>query len=255
MFLERHVETSGTRLRFREAGAGDPVVALDGLPWRLPAVPETLAREYRVLEVALPGNATASESPLTGKEIAALAGPAVSALVDGGYTLVGTSFGASVALWLALQMPEQIEALVLISPVGILPADGFSAADGEDLKRRLFAHPEAARLPEPGPGAAALEQAALARLRSASHDGDLEAALAGVRCPTLVVFGQEDRVVSPEAARIYQDRVPNCNVAWVYDAGHAIAAERPEALAGLVLDYVRRRETFIVETRAGVVNP
>ena len=240
-------------LRYRQSGAGDPVVVIDGLPWRFPAIPETLAREYRVLELALPIDSTPGKTPLTAKETAEPMGRAVSDLVDGDYTLIGTSFGASVALWLALLTPDRVEALVLVSPVTIRPATGLSTVDDEDLKRRLFAHPDAAaRLPEPDPEATVSE---LARLRSAFHDGELEAALTGVRCPTLVVFGQEDRVIPPAAARIYQERVPNCNVAWVYDAGHVIAAERPEALTGLVLDYVKRRETFIVEDRAGVVNP
>ena len=256
-FAEGHVETYAGRLRYRESGAGYPVVVIDGLPWPHPVVPETLAREYRVLELALPADAPAGNASPTAREMADMASPVVSAMVEGGYTLIGTSFGASAALWLALQQPERVEALVLISPVGIGPSDGFSADDDQRLARRLLAHPEATELKHAPSGteAAALEQAALARLRLASHDSELEAGLADVRCPTLVVFGQEDRVVSPAAAHVYQERVPTCNVAWVYDAGHAIAAERPEALAGLVLDFVKRRETFVVEDRAGIINP
>ena len=256
-FAEGHIETYAGRLRYRESGAGYPVVVINGLPWRDPVVPETLAREYRVLEMTLPADAPAGDASPTAREMTDMASPVVSAMVDGGYTLIGTSFGASAALWLALRQPERVEALVLISPVGIEPAAGFSAEDDERLARRLFAHPEAAGLKQAPPDteAAELERAALARLRSVSHDSELEAGLAGVRCPTLVVFGQEDRLISPAAARVYQERVLTCNVAWVYDAGHAIAAERPEALAGLVLDYVKRRETFIVEDRAGIINP
>jgi hypothetical protein len=42
---------------------------------------------------------------------------------------------------------------------------------------------------------------------------------------------------------------------FVYDAGHAIAAERPEALAGVVSDFLERRETFIVSQVNTMINP
>ena len=67
--------------------------------------------------------------------------------------------------------------------------------------------------------------------------------------------GQADGTIDPEAPSIYRSRIPNCNVAFVYDAGHDIAAERPQALLNLVADYLERRETFIVQNRAGAINP
>ena len=84
---------------------------------------------------------------------------------------------------------------------------------------------------------------------------DLEAQLAGIQCPTLAVFGQADDTIDPVAPSIYRSRIPNCNVAFIYDAGHDIAAERPQALLNLVADYLERRETFIVQNRAGAINP
>ena len=86
-------------------------------------------------------------------------------------------------------------------------------------------------------------------------DAEMEARLPDVQCPTLVVFGQEDRSVHPDAAGIYRERIPNCNVAFVYAAGQDIAADRPQALVNLVSDYLERRETFIVQNRSGVINP
>ena len=42
------------------------------------------------------------------------------------------------------------------------------------------------------------------------------------RVQPLVLFGSEDKMVAPEAARIYRERIPNSNIAFVYDAGHLI---------------------------------
>ncbi len=93
------------------------------------------------------------------------------------------------------------------------------------------------------------------RPTNADAASDLESRLGEVQCPTLVVFGQEDQSVRRDAASIYRERVPNCSIAFVYDAGHDIAAERPQALVNLVSDYLERRETFIVQNRTSVINP
>ena len=131
------------------------------------------------------------------------------------YGLVGLSDGANAALDHALANPETVDVLVLVSPTAIRPGDGDPNGDAAGLE---------ARLPD-------------------------------VKCPTLVVFGQEDRSVQPDAASIYRERIPNCNIAFVYAAGHDIAADRPQALVNLVSDYLERRETFIVQNRSGVINP
>ncbi len=131
------------------------------------------------------------------------------------YGLVGVSDGANAALQHALESPERVEALVLVSPTAVRPAAGDAN------------------------GAAA----------------ELEARLTDVQCPTLVVLGRDDKSVAPEAAGIYRERIPNCNIAFVYAAGHDIVGDRPEALLNLVSDYLERRETFIVQNRTSVINP
>jgi hypothetical protein len=49
--------------------------------------------------------------------------------------------------------------------------------------------------------------------------------------------------------------MPNCHYVLVYDAGHAIAAERPEALTTTITDFLDLRETFIVSRRDSRINP
>jgi hypothetical protein len=41
----------------------------------------------------------------------------------------------------------------------------------------------------------------------------------------------------------------------VYDAGHVIEAERPEALFAAVRDFLDQRETFIVSRKSTIINP
>ncbi len=93
----------------------------------------------------------------------------------------------------------------------------------------------------------------IVRPNAAGADAALQNQIAQIQCPTLVVFGQEDPLAA--SASVYRERIPNCNIAFVYDAGHDIPAERPQALLNLVADYLQRRETFIVQNRSSVISP
>lgn len=84
------------------------------------------------------------------------------------------------------------------------------------------------------------------RMLDAPHDEELEGRLGDIACPTLVVFGTDDRLVRREAARVYTERIQLVNLSLVYDAGHVVSADRPDVLTRLVVDYVERRDTFVV---------
>ena len=181
---------------------------------------------------------------------------AAAQLAPEGYTLIGASFAAHVSLWQALQAPQLIEALVLIAPTAILPAADAMASAPDALMERLFAHPDTARSAISIDADILAKELALAqRLTGGAHDAEAERRLADMACPTLAIFGAEDRLVAPEAPRIYRERIANSNLSFVYDAGHLIEAERPEALINAVSDYVAQRETFIVGRQSGVINP
>jgi pimeloyl-ACP methyl ester carboxylesterase len=71
----------------------------------------------------------------------------------------------------------------------------------------------------------------------------------------MVVFGTADQVVPPTVRRTYRERMPNCHYMLVYDAGHAVADERPEALTNTIIDFLDLREAFIVSRRDSRINP
>jgi len=258
---EDYVEVDGFRIRSWEAGPPRPagaVVMLEGMTWGLSTLRDALAQKYRVIALELPG---LGESPANARsqsvqELANTVAQASAQVVPENYTLIGTSFGANVALWQTLQSPDKVEALVLIAPTAILPAAGPMAGTPEETAKRLFAHPEKARgLPSVDPAIVAKEQALVQRLTGGMHDAEAERRLGEIPCATLVLFGSEDKMVAPEAARLYRAQIPNSHIAFVYDAGHLIEAERPEALVNAVSDYVELRETFIVGRQTGIINP
>ena len=105
------------------------------------------------------------------------------------------------------------------------------------------------------PELASRRLALVRRLRGPGRDAELEAGLRGLPTPALVVFGTRDGVVSPDMGRIYKDLMHNAHLVFVYDAGHAIAAERPEAFAEVVGDFLQRTEAFVISRSKTVILP
>lgn len=257
-FNEGHLEVDGFRIRYQEAGQGDTVVMLDGITWGLTGLHQALARSYRVVAIEVPGfgNSPANTLSQSVKDLANTVAQAASRVGLEKYTLIGTSFSANVALWQTLLSPESVEALVLISPTSIQPIGDPTAGPAGQIAGQLFAHPENARsLPSPDPAVSAREHALVQRLQGLTHDAELESRIGEIECPTQVVFGLKDRMVSSQAGSIYREKIPNSNFSIVYDAGHIILADRPEALIDLVVDYVERRDTFVVGHHSSLINP
>jgi hypothetical protein len=48
---------------------------------------------------------------------------------------------------------------------------------------------------------------------------------------------------------------PRLHLVFVYEAGHAIAAERPEAFTEVVSDFLDRHDAFVVSRTPTVIHP
>jgi pimeloyl-ACP methyl ester carboxylesterase len=203
-FTEAFVEAGGFRIRYVEAGIGHPIIYLHeagGL--QLSPSRELLAQTFRVIALELPENGRSASI----EDLARNLNAAVAALGIERYSVMGTSFGSSVALWMAILRPESVEAIVLSAP---------AAPPREELFEKL-----AAELPQ----------------------------------PVLVLFGTEDKVTPPEGPRLYRELLQSCHIMFVYGAAQAIDADRPEAFASLVGDFLTRKEQFVVRETSALIHP
>jgi pimeloyl-ACP methyl ester carboxylesterase len=259
-FCEGHVEADGFHIRYMAAGEGAPLIHLPGAGGlRLTAGHDLLSRHFRVIAFEMPGFGRSPENSRTRDmpEMAATMARAVDALGLDAFSLMGTSFGGKTALFLTLQHPERVRALVLEAPAAIRP-EGAHPPSGtpEEMARRLYAHPERlAPIPAPDPAVRAKTERLVGRLRGPDRDVDLEKQLPSLATPTLVLFGTLDRVIPPDMGHLYKELMPNSHLVFVYDAGHAISAERPEAFAEVVTDFVERREAFVISRTETVIHP
>jgi len=220
-FTKRLVRSDGSQVRYLEAGHGEPVVVLARIddPSSLP-LSNLLAEHFHifVFDVSHLAPPASDERPLLPRDLARNLARAATAAGLTRYALVSTSADVAVALWQAIDVPQQIDALVLISPALVL-------SDRSDPGSDLFADPE------------------------------LVSRLSELQAPVLLLVGTEDQAIPRETGRMYVERVPHCYYILVYDAGRAIEAERPEALFAVVRDFLERRETFIVKRPGTAFNP
>lgn len=258
-FSEGWVEADGFRIRYMQAGEGPVLVHVHGAGGlRLTRGHDLLCQKRKVIVFEMPGFGRSPENTRsrTTADLAETMGAAIRALDIASCDLLGTSFGARVALWLTVQSPELVSTLVLESPAAIRRA-GSAPPSGapEDRARVLYAHPERFPPPPIDPNVQARTQAFVMRVRGPDRDPDLEAAMRRVDTPTLVLFGTRDVLMPPELGRHYKALLPNAHLVFVYDAGHAISTERPEAFADVTLDFLQRREAFVINRHPTLICP
>ena len=240
-FEESHVEADGFRIRVLERGSGDPLIFFHtarGI--RLTPAHVRLAETRRVIALEAPGFGSSPVNERT-RDMAELAPTMLTAAGALGLTtfdLMGHSFGAKLALWAAIQSPDAVRALVLIAPSAIRPEDWHLPAVQEDVD------------PEIGRKQAAL----VARLFGPPVDDELEDRMGEVACPVLALFGTRDELIATTFARRYRELIPKANVVFVYDAGHSITEDRPEATAALIEDFLEEPGGFLVNRTSGALS-
>jgi len=272
---QRWVLVGGQPVNTIDWGEGPAIVFVHGLSgcWTnwLEQLP-VFAGERRVVAIDLPGF---GYSPL-GSEPISMSGYA--RLLDGllaelgvdAATVVGNSMGGFIGAELAIAFPQRVERLVLISAAGIsthrdphvvravptlrrlervlLGGGGWLAAKSDAVASHprlreaalgvVVRHPR--RLPPPltaeqvrGSGKPGFMQALEAVL-----DYELRDRLAEIACPTLVVWGDGDRLIHVGDADVFAELIPDSRKVIFEDTGHMAMLERPAAFNALVRDFL-----------------
>jgi pimeloyl-ACP methyl ester carboxylesterase len=260
----RWVRVDGRWVNVVDIGSGPVLVFLHGLAgcWQnwLETIPE-FARDHRVIALDLPGFGA---SPMPAQTISM---PGYARMLDELFvtlgvdsaTLVGSSMGGFVACEFAIRYAAQVERLCLASPAGLSMEhmrnernQGFKArvenylffgtgwlasksdrvVRSERLRRALLmlvaAYPE--RLSP---------QLVVEQVRGAGKPGfndaldamtgyPLRDRLGEIGAPTLVVWGELDRLVPVADAGEFEWLIPNARKVVYEDTGHLVMLERPD---------------------------
>ncbi|HWI29047.1 MAG TPA: alpha/beta hydrolase [Stellaceae bacterium] len=254
---ERTVEVNGFPCRIWEKGSGDPLfylAGLSGLPRWTPFL-DRLAERRCVVAPSIPGFPGAAGHDRLDQPLDWVA--AVLDLLEGaglaGGDLIGASVGGTLAAEAAAMAPGLVKRLVLIAPFGLYdksfpPPDLWGQKPGS-WPQLLASRPEAySELVAPPEGAAAGEWSivmtraseASARLLWPLTDTRLARRLHRVRCPTLILWGAEDKVLPPSYAERFAAGIKGKSTMRIIPkAGHLADLDAPGAVAEAVFEALR----------------
>lgn len=85
-------------------------------------------------------------------------------------------------------------------------------------------------------------QAAVAALRGMADRRDHNELLSRIAVPTLLVFGEEDKISNLETAERLKNSIPNARLVKIPNAGHYSSLEQPEAFNRALVDFVGKVE-------------
>ncbi|MCJ7512283.1 MAG: alpha/beta hydrolase [Anaerolineales bacterium] len=204
----------------------------------------------RVLAPDLPGHG-ASPGPAAGSivESATRLREWMSGLVSEPAILVGHSMGSAISLEFALRWPEQVAGLVLIGSGTRLPVNPWlleATADPATLPKAVeritgwsFAREAPAALTTwVTERTLATAPGVLYQDLAACDAFDAESRLPGLRLPTLVVCGQQDRMTPPSASQALAGAIGDAELEFVADAGHYVMLEQPAVLERRIRDWI-----------------
>jgi pimeloyl-ACP methyl ester carboxylesterase len=258
-----------------EDRGAQPLVFVHGLSGSWPNWLEQLpafAAGHRVITLDLPGF---GHSPMPGQEIS-ISGYArvleqlLAHLGVDAAAVVGNSMGGFIAAELAIAYPQRVERLVLVSAAGIsthnhrgsvtalpamrtlerslMAAAAWTASKSDNVARRARLRDAAlgvvVRHPSKLEAALAAEQ-----IRGAGKPGfmqgleavlhyEIRERLREIACPTLIVWGDSDRLISVRDADVFADLIPNSRKVVFGDTGHMSMLERPEAFNALLEEFL-----------------
>lgn len=167
-------------------------------------------------------------------------------------TLVGASFGGWVAAEMAVRGNARLSRLVLIDALGIRLSDrttrdiaDFHNTDAALLETLEWANPEGRR-----PDLTQLDEAALTAIvqsreafahygwRPYMHNPGLARWLHRIDMPTLVMWGAQDGIVTPDYGRAYASRIDGAVFETIADAGHYPQLEQAGASAAAIRAFI-----------------
>lgn len=253
--MER-IDIDGVSIAALVRGAGKPLLFLHGIDYFAEQAPflDRLAAHFRVVAPRHPGFGATRRPPWmrTVGDIAYLYLDLIDRLALDDATLVGSSFGGWLALEIAVRSTARIGRVVLIDTLGLkfgardeAEITDIYALGADDLVKHVFADPARA------PDYAALDDAAaedIARDREAAvlygwkpymHNPSLVHWLHRVKVPSLVIWGQQDRVVKPAYGAHLTQRLQNARFLPVADAGHYPQIEQPEQVAAAIAAFAK----------------
>jgi pimeloyl-ACP methyl ester carboxylesterase len=174
--------------------------------------------------------------------------------LKGPVAFAGHSFGGLVAAELAAMLPKSVGKLALIAPVGLwrddLPVKNWMVLSDTERRPSLFADPNGAAAQQffaaPSDPDARVDvlasfvwaQACTGKFVWPVPDRGLKHRIHRIAAPTLIVWGDSDRIIAPDYAKEFAERIAGARVQMITKAGHLPQLEQSEAVAKAVVGFL-----------------
>ncbi len=225
-----------------------------------------LAERYRVVRYDNRGVGQSPKAAL-GYSLSDLAGDAITVLDAVGAKqahVIGISMGGMIAQLVALEHPERVAKLVLMSThmggnsieqmhpeaQALFDPSMFLRGDAESAMRRTLGVITAPGWLERDPDGfqALVAQAKAAPTHAtvfmaqlhALMNSDRSESIRKIAAPTLVVHGCDDKLIRPSNGRELANRIPGAQLAMLENCGHMPMYEKTNELSSLVLEFLAR---------------
>lgn len=246
---------NGRNWQIFTGGSGPDLLWLHGLRGVDPDDPLLVAlqRSYRVTAPVAPGFNDLAELDRIDNihELALDYDDLIEALDLHDFVLVGHSFGGMIAAEIAAHFPKRAKRLVLMAPFGLwndaYPVADVFAVPFTQIDDILWQDAEArARHARPLEGDLQVKEVADQMIALAQSltavtkfvwpipDRGLRRRLGRIACPTLVVLGAGDAVVSPRYADDFRKGIRNAETLVLPRAGHMVPYEQPQRMLELI---------------------
>lgn len=253
------VTVNGAEIEVTSKGSGEPLVYLHGAfgyrGWH--PFMDALAEHFTVYAPMQPGFIDSAPGPDDIDDLLDLTlyhFDLLEALGLDAPNIIGHFLGGMIAAEMAALRPTSIGKLVLAAPSGLWleddPGIDYFATPIDELRGVLFADPNSdaakAMLPEPQDD---LERGTqiIERVRSLATvgkflwpipDKGLKKRIGRIKAPTLVVMGEQDKIVPASYGNEFGSRIAGASVHTMSGTGHMMMLEQPTKFAEVVRGFM-----------------
>lgn len=203
------------------------------------------------------GDTRTPAGPYTMAQLATAAADVATAAGLNTVHVVGMSLGGLIAQELSLQHPQLVSSLILVSTHAGAPHMTSDQSSLDAIARAADLPPEErtqylSRLAyaKTTPRERIDEDLTVRAQHPTTEEGyrnqvsatltwDRLSELAGITCPTLVLHGAEDQMVSLANAHQLVQQIPSAQLTVLSNTGHQLFTDQPQAGSAIILDFVR----------------
>lgn len=281
--LARHeVQVDDHRWAYLDGGGGEVILFIHGYGmekdgWDI--FVRNWTKSYRLIVPDLPGFGETTKSDSSVYDLPHQVGRLdrfVNLLSIPSFHLAGISMGGAIAAYYAGEHPDKVKSLFLMAPAGVLsrtPSEAWreyqekgkivllyrntqqfdALLDAVFYRKPFVPTPVKRYFGKKGALESPLREKILRDLERGGID-ILEDRLSEVEAPTLVVWGENDRILHVSGAEKFQRALRDCRIITLRECGHVVFFDQPVATRQAYQDFLKDITTKREARRRGEGN-